>query len=451
MQEFDPRRLRVRRAPRLVLAGLAGLTLIAVGWRLADAGHGGATSPALTAGVTEPRTATPPAITVPVKVQTGETLEAAVRRAGVTSDDAHQVVGALSKAIDTVNIKAGLVFDAAVAPARDRRGAARLISLSLRTGPASLITLSRTFDGALMLRRQDEAVHDDTVVAEGAVTGSLYQSAVAAGAPAAVTTEVVKLFAHKLDFSRDLRNGDRFRLVYDRQLTQSGRVVRAAALDYAEIAAKGQVTRVYRYQPEGAAQADFYDQDGKSIKGFLLRTPVYGARISSGFGLRMHPILGYTRMHQGVDFAVPTGTPVLAAGDGVVEQARWAGGYGRWIKLRHAGGWETAYGHLSRWAARPGEHVRQGQVIAYSGSTGESTGPHVHFEVIENGVRVNPKSARVPAGSALEGPQLVAFDARKRLLDGALAQAGPAGPRLALIDVSGPRTLALAAPAGVVQ
>src|SRR5581483_3655875 len=144
---------------------------------------------------------------------------------------------------------------------------------------------------------------------------------------------------------------------------------------YAEIGAKGQVTRFYRYQAPGESEAQYFDETGKNIKGLLLRTPVDGARITSGFGMRMHPILGYTRMHQGIDFGVPVGTPVFAAGDGVVEEARWAGGYGRFMKLRHASGWETAYGHLSGWAVHPGQHVRQGQVIAYSGSTGESTGP----------------------------------------------------------------------------
>jgi murein DD-endopeptidase MepM/ murein hydrolase activator NlpD len=274
--------------------------------------------------------------------------------------------------------------------------------------------------------------------------GSLYQSAAAAGAPPVVTAEAIKLFAHRLDFSRDIHAGDRFRLVYGRRITASGRLVQVGDLYYAEILAKGHLARFYRYQAASDAKADYVDEDGKDVNGLLLRTPVYGARITSGFGMRRHPILGYTRMHQGIDFGVPTGTPVLAAGDGVVEQARWAGGYGRWIKLRHAGGWETAYGHLSRWAAKPGQRVRQGQVIAYSGSTGESTGPHVHFEVIENGVKVNPKSAKAPSGGLLEGEALAAFRLQKTRMDALLAQAGPVAARLASADITKPSALATA-------
>jgi murein DD-endopeptidase MepM/ murein hydrolase activator NlpD len=183
------------------------------------------------------------------------------------------------------------------------------------------------------------------------------------------------------------------------------------------------VTQFYRFQPRGGREAQYFDALGKDIKGFLLRTPVDGAHITSGFGMRMHPLLGYTRMHQGIDFGVPTGTPVFAAGDGVVEEARWAGGYGRWMKLRHSGGWETAYGHLSSWAVRPGAHVHQGQVIAYSGSTGESTGPHLHYEVIKGGTKINPKGANAPGGTVLEGRELAAFRVEKTHIDALLSGA----------------------------
>jgi murein DD-endopeptidase MepM/ murein hydrolase activator NlpD len=241
---------------------------------------------------------------------------------------------------------------------------------------------------------------------------------------------VVKLFSHKLDFSRDIHAGDAFKMVFDRKVTASGRTVQTGDLLYAEIGAKGRTTQFYRFQPKGSSVAEYFDALGKNIKGLLLRTPVDGARITSGFGMRLHPLLGYTRMHQGIDFGVPIGTPVYAAGDGVVEEARWAGGYGRFMKLRHAGGWETAYGHLSGWAVRPGARVRQGQVIAYSGSTGESTGPHLHFEVIKGGVKINPKGANAPGGTVLTGRELAAFRAEKAHID-ALLSAAAARPVLA--------------------
>ena len=255
------------------------------------------------------------------------------------------------------------------------------------------------------------------------MNGSLYESAEAAGATPAITADVVKLFSHKLDFSRDIHPGDEFKMVFDRKVTESGRTVDTGDLLYAEIGAKGKVTRFYRYQASGA-QPEYFDETGKNIKGMLLRTPVDGARITSGFGMRMHPLLGYTRMHQGIDFGVPVGTPVYAAGDGVVEEARWAGGYGRWMKLKHSGGWETGYGHLSQWAVHAGAHVHQGQVIAYSGSTGESTGPHLHYEVIKNGAKINPKGANAPSGTILAGRDLNGFKAEKAHVDTLIANAG---------------------------
>jgi murein DD-endopeptidase MepM/ murein hydrolase activator NlpD len=258
-----------------------------------------------------------------------------------------------------------------------------------------------------------------------------------------VTAEVVKLFAHKLDFSRDIKPGDQFRMVFDRKVTDSGRTIETGDLLYAEIEAKGGKTRFYRFDRAGGP-ADFFDEAGKNIKGFLLRTPVDGARITSSFGIRRHPVLGYTRAHQGVDFGAGTGTPIVAAGDGVVVEARRWGGYGNWIRVRHNGGWETGYAHTSRYAKgiRAGTRVRQGQVIAYVGSTGLATGPHLHYETWFKGKRTNPLSAKVPQGTVLAGAELNAFRAQKAKVDAMLDKAGTglaaadAPKRLAEADIS---------------
>ena len=450
MPTFDPR-TRIRTVAPHLMVGAIGLAALGLGWRMVSTelgrAHVNPAKPLDSAAVAalqveafaqaqvQPGFAAP--ITVPVKVLPGETFEAAVRRVGVAPNEAHQVVAALGQAMDTVNIKAGMAFNAAIARPKDQRGAVRLIGLSMTTGPATSITLSHTFDGALHLREMEEKVHDDTHVAAGSMKGSLYESAEAAGATPAITADVVKLFSHKLDFSRDIHPGDEFKMVFDRKVTDSGRTVDTGDLLYAEIGAKGQVTRFYRYQADGS-QPEYFDETGKNIKGMLLRTPVDGARITSGFGMRMHPLLGYTRMHQGIDFGVPIGTPVYAAGDGVVEEARWAGGYGRWMKLKHSGGWETGYGHLSAWAVHAGAHVHQGEVIAYSGSTGESTGPHLHYEVIKNGEKINPKGANAPSGTILAGRDLNAFKAEKNHIDTLIASAA-APTKVAMADTAGLR------------
>ncbi|HEY3696260.1 M23 family metallopeptidase [Phenylobacterium sp.] len=441
MQEFDPRRQAVRYAPRILMAAGA-LTALAFAAK-SFLGHpvqparpapSAAAIAALQHDVFTRAEAQPGFVRperIPVAILPGETLEAAVGRAGVGRDEARQAVEMLAEAMDTVHIKAGMAFDAAVAHPRGRRGPARLIGLSLRIGPTTAITLSRTFDGALRLRELDEKVHDDTVAAQGDIEGSLYQSAEKLGATPAITAQVVKLFAHKLDFERDIQAGDDFKLVFDRQVTDSGRTVQVGGLEYAELHG----VRFYRFARAGG-DVDYFDEAGKTIKGFLLRTPVDGARITSLFGMRRHPVLGYTRAHQGVDFGAGTGTPILAAGDGVVLEARRWGGYGNWLRIRHAGGWDTGYGHISRYApgVHPGLRVRQGQVVAYVGATGLATGPHLHYEVWLNGARVNPIGAQVPQGTVLAGGELAAFRSQKARIDGLLArQAGET--RLAQADV----------------
>jgi murein DD-endopeptidase MepM/ murein hydrolase activator NlpD len=348
-----------------------------------------------------------------VALKGGESVEDAVKKLGVAAPDA----AAAAQTLKAAGVKVSSAFEAAIARPHLGRGSARLIGLTMRTGPATSLTLSQTFDGAMKLRELDEKVSDETTVAHGSIKGSLFQSASTMGATSAVTDQVVKLFAHKLDFSRDIDDGDPFTLVFNRTRTESGRTVETGQLLFAELMSGGKPTMLYRFSYRG--KWEYFDQFGKDIKGFLLRTPVDGARMNSNFGMRKHPVLGYMRMHQGVDFAAGTGTPVLAAGDGTIEEVRRWGGYGNWLKIRHTKEWETGYGHLSRYAAgiHPGVHVHQGQVVAFVGSTGLSTGPHLHYETWLHGQRVNPAGVKIPAGTILAGRELTAFKSEKARID----------------------------------
>ncbi|MBX3485715.1 M23 family metallopeptidase [Phenylobacterium sp.] len=435
MQDPDPRKFSFRLKAGLV-AGAVAVAAGLVGWQVASR-LDGPEAPRLTAGAmaalqhaaftqaeAQPGYARPQ--NVELKVRPGETLEAAVLRAGVPEAEARQAVAALGGAMDTVRIKAGLSFDAAVAKPQAEDRPARLIGLSLRTGPATSVTVSRTFDGALRLRSLEEKVTDEVRVADGEISGSLYESAARLGATPALIAQTAKLFAHKLDFQRDIQPGDDFRLVFTRKVTESGRTVETGELDYAELHG----VKFFRFERDHG-EAEYFDEHGKNVRGFLLRTPVDGARLTSGFGRRKHPILGYARAHQGVDFGAGPGTPILAAGDGVIVKAgRW-GGYGNWLQIRHAGGWDTGYAHISRYAKgmRPGTRVRQGQVVAYVGSTGLATGPHLHYEVWQKGHRVNPVGAKVPQGTVLAGAELARFKAEKARIERLLAGAAAPAPR----------------------
>ena len=368
-------------------------------------------------------------VDMPISLRAGETLDQAVTRMGVNPDEAKAAIELLSKRFNVTNIKAGLSLEAAIAKPISGSGAAQLLGLTVRTGPAKQLTLTKDRDGVMRLRALEESVRDERRVAIGTIDGSLFTSAAALGATPTLTAQVVKLFAHKLDFERDIQSGDTFKMVFDRKVTESGRTVEAGNLLYAEIEAKGGVDRFYSFTPNGGRSIEYYDETGKNIKGFLLATPIYGARNSSGFGMRFHPIVGFMKMHTGIDFAAPTGTPIQAAGDGVVMDAKWWGGYGRWVRIAHNKQWETGYGHMSSIAVRPGQRVTQGQIIGYVGTTGRSTGPHLHFEVWKDHHPVDPKGAKVPQSNMLAGNDLNAFRTRKREIDSmiALAEVSPNG------------------------
>ena len=364
---------------------------------------------------------------IPVQIRRGETFEQAVRRTGIAAEEASAVAATLSSAMDMSAIRAGLRFETAIAKPRGGRGDPRLIGLTLRTGPASQVTVSRTFDGALRLRALEERVTDEIVVLKGKVEGSLSASAQREGVPASVRRKAGQLFSHKFDMDRDIRASDDFTYVYGRTVTENGRVIGTDGLLYAEL--KG--VAFYRFQPAGAKEAQYFDATGKNTRSAFMRTPLERfSRISSNFGFRRHPIAGYRKMHQGIDFAAGTGTPVVAPADGVVVEARRWGGYGNWLRIRHSNGLETGYGHLSRYASgmRAGQRVRQGQVVAYVGSTGASTGPHLHYEIWRGGRRINPAGVKTTEGTVLSGADLVAFRAEKARIDRIIAAGGERRP-----------------------
>jgi murein DD-endopeptidase MepM/ murein hydrolase activator NlpD len=229
-----------------------------------------------------------------------------------------------------------------------------------------------------------------------------------AGIPAEVVVEMIHMFSYKVDFQRDIKPGDSFEVFYDYYYTPDGKPAKQGNVSYAVMTLGDRQIALYRYQPSTNEPADYFDAHGQSAKGMLMKTPVDGARITSGFGMRFHPILGYTRMHKGVDFGVPTGTPVMAAGTGTVKFMGVEHGYGNFVLIDHGNGYSTAYAHLSRFApgVHRGSHVRQGQVFAYSGMSGMATGPHLHYEVRINNIQVNPTTVKVAQGRRLEGGEL---------------------------------------------
>jgi murein DD-endopeptidase MepM/ murein hydrolase activator NlpD len=418
-----PALIGLARTPRL-LGALAAAAWVLGGYPVA--GHAVAPTPqhkpAATAAVG--LAVSSPALTSLV-MGARESLPAALARGGLDRGEAQAIAAALADDFDVVNPHAGLrlALGLASAPA----GQPRLMRLSFAPPGRPRLDLIRGPGGDLSLQSAQTDVFAEPSLVEGRIDGSLYLSMVGAGVAPETAAQIANLFGRRLDLARDVQSGDRFRLIFEAQRAGDGRATSERQLIYADLATRAGPARLYRIEgADGAAR--FVDGEGAAGAPLLLATPVDGARITSGFGLRFHPILGFTRMHQGLDFGAPVGAPVLAAGDGVVEEARWAGGYGRWLKIRHASGLETGYAHLSGWAPgiAVGARVRQGEVVAFVGATGLATGPHLHFEVVRDGRRIDPKLAGAMSLAGSPGAGEVDLRARKARLDATLASLDPA-------------------------
>jgi murein DD-endopeptidase MepM/ murein hydrolase activator NlpD len=247
---------------------------------------------------------------------------------------------------------------------------------------------------------------------------SIYETALRNKVPATVIEDMIKIYSYDVDFQRKVQPGDSFDVFFAGE-DEGATITEKNEVLFASLTVGGETKKYYRFQTPDDSIVDYYDETGKSAKKFLVRKPVNNAIMRSGFGSRRHPILGYVKMHTGVDWATPYGTPIFASGNGVIEVAGWEGGYGKFIKIKHNNGYETAYGHMSAFAKgmEPGKRVRQGQVIGFVGSTGASTGAHVHYEILVNGRFVDPMRVKLPRGRSLEGPLMASFEKVRDGLD----------------------------------
>ena len=255
---------------------------------------------------------------------------------------------------------------------------------------------------------------------------SIYETALRNHVPRPVIDDLIRIYSYDVDFQRKVQPGNSFEILYASEDENAGDHSKGEVL-FALLTTGGETRKFYRYQTTDDNTVDYYDETGKSAKKFLVRKPVSEGSITSGFGGRNHPILGYTKMHTGVDWASSMGTPIFASGNGVIEKAGWEGGYGKYIRIRHPNGYETAYGHMSAFARgmEPGKRVRQGQVIGYVGSTGLSTGAHLHYEILINGRFVDPMKIKLPRGRVLDGTLLAGFEQERTRLDAMMTRGSP--------------------------
>lgn len=350
-----------------------------------------------------------------VEVDRGDTLMKLLIDAAVPQAEAHEAISALRDVFDPRTLKPGQQISVLFEQAS---GDSRFVGLELEPNVERSVSVARTDGATYEATTIEKPLEVRTIAASGVIESSLFEAGAGADVPIPIMIAAIRAFSYDVDFQRDVHPGDRFEVLYERYFTEEGAPARDGDVLYASLTLSGKELPLYRFTGKDGV-VDYFNPRGESVRKALLRTPIDGARISSKFGMRRHPILGYGKMHKGVDFAAPTGTPIYAAGDGVIEEIGRKGAYGNYVRVRHNAQISTAYAHLSRFAkgkAR-GSRVRQGDVIGYVGSTGRSTGPHLHFEVLKGGRQINPMSVDLPTGRVLAGQELEAFKATVRELD----------------------------------
>ena len=353
-----------------------------------------------------------------VYVGKGDTLLKLITEVGVDKAEAHEAIAALREVYDPKRLRVGQAIKVTYTPPGAGDANSRLVGMRLEKSYDREAGAGRLADGRFEPFEVEKQLDLRTARASGIIQNSLFEDGAAEGVPAKVMVEFIRLFSYDVDFQRDIHAGDSFDLLFERYHGDEGQVAHEGEITFASLTVAGSTLRLYRYETfEG--EVDYYNEKGESARKALLRTPVDGARLTSGFGMRRHPILGYSKMHRGVDFAVPSGTPIVAAGNGTIEFVGRKGGSGKYIQLRHNGQYSTAYAHMQDFAngMTRGRRVKQGEVIGYVGSTGRSTGPHLHYEVLEGGDQINPMNLKLPSGTQLAGKDLMRFRIAKKRIE----------------------------------
>jgi murein DD-endopeptidase MepM/ murein hydrolase activator NlpD len=363
-----------------------------------------------------------------IVIKKGDTLGAILRDLGAAPEEIKAIAGILGQRGRDGNLHDGQKLRVLLSPAR---GSQRLqpvrVMLVSDTAIEAMVALSdlgRYVGVDVQSAETPVADTDDDDDDDGSgvrLYQSIWETALRNQVPRGVVDELVRVYSYDVDFQRKARPGDSFEVLYTGE--EEAGDAKPEVL-FASLTVGGEAKKFYRYVSPDDGIVDYYDETGKSAKKFLVRKPVNDGIMRSGFGSRRHPILGYTKMHTGVDWAAPMGTPIYASGNGTVEKAGWESGYGKYIRLRHNYGYETAYGHMTAFARgmEPGVHVRQGQLIGYVGSTGLSTGAHVHYEILVNGRLVDPMRIKLPRGRVLDGPVLASFTRERERVDNLMTQ-----------------------------
>ena len=348
--------------------------------------------------------------TINHKTSNGETFDKILNSYSITIQEIIKIKKKLNSNYDLNNLKTGLDIELTIDKLNNKKITSFIFPIS-RTKKVQLIRNLETdlFEKKIIITNLNKKI----IFREGKILQSLYKSAIDLKIQPNIIIEFARIYGFQVDFQRDIKKNDNFQIMYEVFVDDNGKVFETGSILFADLRLSEVNNTLYYFDKKGSE--GHYDENGKSVKKALMKTPINGARLSSAFGMRKHPIDGFNKMHQGTDFAALTNTPIMASGDGVITRARWCGGGGNCVKIKHNTTYQTIYAHMEKFGRniREGQRVKQGQIIGYVGSTGKSTGPHLHYEVIENGIKINSQKLKLPSGKILKGKERKIFEVKK--------------------------------------
>jgi murein DD-endopeptidase MepM/ murein hydrolase activator NlpD len=348
------------------------------------------------------------------KISSGETFDKILNNYSISNEEILEIKKNLNSDYNLNNLKTNLDIKFTIDQSNNKKITSFLFPVS-RTEKIQLTKNLDTniFEKKIIITNLNKKI----LFKEGKITESLYKTAVDLNVQPNIIIEFARIYGFQVDFQRDIRKNDNFQIMYEVFQDDNGKAFETGNIIFADLKLSGTNNSLYYFDKKGSE--GHYDQNGKSVEKALMKTPINGARLSSAFGMRKHPIDGYNKMHRGTDFAAPMGTPIMASGSGVITRARWCGGGGNCVKIKHNSTYETIYAHMKNFerGIKEGSRVKQGQIIGYVGSTGNSTGPHLHYEVVENGKKINSQKLKLPSGKTLKGKEREVFEVTRIKLD----------------------------------
>ncbi|MDB2515306.1 peptidoglycan DD-metalloendopeptidase family protein [Candidatus Pelagibacter bacterium] len=348
------------------------------------------------------------------KISKGETFNKILKSYSIPVDEINKITKNLGTKYNLNNLKTNLVIKFII----DETNNKKITKFIFPVSRTEKIQLTRDLETNLFVKKTIVTnLNKKIIFKEGKILQSLYKTAIDLDIKPNIIVEFARIYGFQVDFQRDIRKNDSFQIMYEVFEDDDGKIFETGNIIFADLKLSGVNNSLYYFNKKGSE--GHYDENGKSVKKALMKTPINGARLSSSFGMRKHPIDGYNKMHRGTDFAAPMGTPIMASGDGVILRARWCGGGGNCIKIKHNSTYQTVYAHMKNFARgiKEGLRVKQGQIIGYVGSTGKSTGPHLHYEVIENGKKINSQKLKLPSGKILKNKERELFEVNRIKLD----------------------------------